>query len=100
MAAAPYNGGNPPAKSDFGDATIANPRKDAPPQTILGVEQKAWFKDQLKRSTATWKIWGNSLGALDIRIDPENIPPSMVDKPWPANTFGIWRPTIMGRCLS
>jgi alkaline phosphatase D len=85
------NGGNPPATLSFRDATIPNPREDSEPRTILGVEQKAWFKDRLRRSTATWKIWANSLGALDIRIDPENIPPSMVDKSWPANTFGILR---------
>ena len=85
------NGGNPPTTLSFRDATISNPRKDSEPRTILGVEQKAWFKDQLKRSTATWKIWANSLGALDIRIDPENIPTSMVEKRWPANTFGILR---------
>ena len=85
------NGGNPPATFSFRDATIPNPRKDSEPRTILGVEQKAWFKDQLKRSTATWKIWANSLGALDIRIDPEHFPTSMVEKTWPANTFGILR---------
>jgi alkaline phosphatase D len=85
------NGGNPPATLSFRGATIPNPRKDMEPRTILGVEQKAWFKDQLKRSTATWKIWANSLGALDIRIDPENIPTSMVEKKWPANIFGILR---------
>ena len=85
------NGGNPPATLSFRDATIPNPRKDSEPRTILGVDQKAWFKDQLKRSTATWKIWANSLGALDIRIDPEHFPTSMVEKKWPANTFGILR---------
>jgi alkaline phosphatase D len=85
------NGGNPPATLSFRDATIPNPRKDSEPRTILGVEQKAWFKDQLKRSTATWKIWANSLGAIDTRIDPENIPTSMVEKKWPASTFGILR---------
>ena len=85
------NGGSPPATLSFREATIPNPRKDSAPRTILGAEQKAWFKDQLKRSTATWKIWANSLGALDIRIDPENIPASMVDKKWPAGTFGILR---------
>jgi alkaline phosphatase D len=85
------NGGNPPATLSFRDATITNPRKDMEPRTILGVEQKAWFKDQLRRSTATWKIWANSLGAIDIRLDPEHIPPSMVAKPWPAGTFGVLR---------
>ena len=85
------NGGNPPATLSFRDATIDNPRKDKKPRTILGAEQKAWFKDQLRKSTATWKIWANSLGAIDIRLDPEHIPASMVAKQWPANTFGIFR---------
>ena len=78
-----FNGGNPPAELVFGDSRIANPQKDAPPQTILGAEQKAWFKDQLKRSTATWKIWGNSQGTLDMRADPQNLPAGYA-KPWPA----------------
>jgi alkaline phosphatase D len=85
------NGGNPPTTLSFRGATIPNPRKNMEPRTSLGVEQKAWFKGQLRKSTATWKIWANSLGALDIRIDPENIPTSMVEKRWPANTFGVLR---------
>src|SRR5437763_2660111 len=79
-----FNGGNPPAELAFGEARIPNPQKNAPPQTILGAEQKAWFKDQLKRSTATWKIWGNSQGALDERIDAQNLPAGLLPKPWPA----------------
>jgi alkaline phosphatase D len=78
-----FNRGNPPAELVFGDSRIPNPQKDAPPQTILGAEQKAWFKDRLKRSTATWKIWGNSQGALDMRADPQNLPAGYA-KPWPA----------------
>ena len=79
-----FNGGNPPAELAFGEARIPNPQKDAPPQTILGVTQKAWFKEQLRKSTATWKIWGNSEGALDERIDPQNLPAGMLPKAWPA----------------
>jgi alkaline phosphatase D len=79
-----FNGGNPPAELVFGEARIPNPQKDAPPQTILGATQKAWFKDQLRKSKATWKIWGNSEGALDERIDPQNLPAGMLPKPWPA----------------
>ena len=79
-----FNRGNPPAELAFGDARIPNPRKDAPPQTILGATQKGWFKDQLRKSKATWKIWGNSEGALDERIDPQNLPASMLPKPWPS----------------
>lgn len=79
-----FDGGNPPAELQFKDKKIPNPRRNAPPQTILGAEQKAWFKDQLKRATATWKIWGNSQGTLDSRADPENLPPGVTKQPWPA----------------
>src|SRR3954471_13757195 len=79
-----FNGGKPPAELAFGDARIRNPQKDAPPQTILGATQKAWFKDQLRTSKATWKIWGNSEGAIDERIDPQNLPAGLLPKPWPA----------------
>ncbi len=79
-----FNGGNAPAELVFGEGRIPNPQKDAPPQTILGATQKAWFKDQLRNSKATWKIWGNSEGALDERIDPQNLPAGLLPKPWPA----------------
>ena len=79
-----FNGGSPPAELAFGEARIPNPQKDAPPQTILGATQKAWFKDQLRNSKATWKIWGNSEGALDERVDPQNLPVGLLPKPWPA----------------
>jgi alkaline phosphatase D len=82
-----FNGGNPPQEIHFGDAHVPNPQLSAPPQTILGAEQKAWFKDRLKRSTATWKIWGNSEGALDSRADPQNLPPGLTKESWPPNTF-------------
>jgi alkaline phosphatase D len=82
-----FNGGSPPAEIRFQDASIANPQRTAPPQTILGVEQKAWFKDQLKQSTATWKIWGNSQGTLESRADPENLPSGLTKKPWPKGSF-------------
>ena len=79
-----FNGGNPPAELVFGESRIPNPQKDAPPQTILGAKQKVWLKDQLERATATWKIWGNSQGALDERADPQNLPSGFLTKPWPA----------------
>src|SRR4029078_11103641 len=40
-----FNGGNPPAEVSFNEAHVANPQRSAPPQTILGATQKAWFKD-------------------------------------------------------
>ena len=90
-----FNGGHPPAELSFGDAKIPNPRKDSAPRTILGIRQKEWFTDQLRRSTATWKIWGNSLGALDSRVDPQNLPGELMKermkKAWPADTFAVMR---------
>jgi alkaline phosphatase D len=82
-----FNGGNPPPEIRFNDAHVENPQRSAPPQTILGAEQKAWFKTKLESSTATWKIWGNSLGALDSRADPQNLPPGLTKESWPANTY-------------
>ena len=79
-----FDGGNPPAELAFGEARIPNPQKDAPPQSILGATQKAWFKDRLRKSSATWKIWGNSEGAIDERVDPHNLPAGLLPKPWPA----------------
>ena len=78
-----YNGGNPPEEVRFNDAHVPNPQRNAPPQTILGAKQKAWFKDKLKSSTATWKIWANSQGALDERADPQNLPPGLTKESWP-----------------
>src|SRR3982751_4213483 len=82
-----FNAGKPAAELSFGDITIPNPRKDSPPRTILGARQKRWFMDQLRRSAATWKIWGNSLGTLDLRADPQNLPDGLTTQKWPADTF-------------
>ncbi len=84
-----YGGGNPPAEVGFGDKRVPNPQKNAPPQTILGATQKAWFKDQLKRSTATWKIWGNSEGGPDLRADPQNLPPGITKESWPGGYASV-----------
>ncbi len=76
------NGGKPPATIPFGDKAFDNFAKDAPPQTILGATQKAWFLDRLKTSRATWKVWGATTGILDWRADPQNIPAGLT-QPWP-----------------
>jgi alkaline phosphatase D len=74
--------GGAPATIRFGDADVPNFRKDDPPQTILGAEQKEWFLGRLRASDATWKVWGNSAGTLDWRADPQHVPAEM-GKPWP-----------------
>ena len=82
-----FNGGNPPAQLEFNGKTIPNPRKDQPPQTLLGGKQKAWFKDRLRNSTATWKIWASSQSTLEQRADPENLPAELTKQKWPAGRF-------------
>ncbi|HUR96474.1 MAG TPA: alkaline phosphatase D family protein, partial [Pyrinomonadaceae bacterium] len=84
-----YDGGKPPAELHFRDVRISNPSKDKSPRTILGTDQKAWFKDELRKSKATWKIWGNSLGALDHRVDLQNLPAGMAKNAWPPDTYGM-----------
>ncbi len=79
------NGGNPPAEIRFNDAHVPNPRRNAPPATLLGVEQKAWFKERLRSSTAAWKIWANSKSAFDWRSDPQNLPAGLTKEAWPAD---------------
>lgn len=80
------NHGDPPADIAFGNKRIPNFRKSEPPATLLGRIQKAWLKQQLTTSKATWKIWGATNGTLDARTDPKNLPPGLT-KPWPGAGF-------------
>jgi alkaline phosphatase D len=77
-----YAEGKPPASIRYGETEVANFRRNDPPQTILGAAQKRWFLERLTNSQATWKIWGNSVGTLDFRVDPQNLPAGLT-KPWP-----------------
>ena len=77
-----YDGGRPPATIRYGGKDVSNFRKDDPPQTILGEEQKRWFLERLRASKATWKIWGNTTATLDMRADPQNLPAGLTH-PWP-----------------
>ena len=56
---------------------------------MLGKVQKAWFLQQLGNSTATWKLWGNSVGATDVRADLHNLPESGGPK-WPGAGYGVF----------
>ena len=84
-----YADGNPPAKISYGGVEIDNFRKSEPAQTILGARQKAWFLERLQASHATWKVWGNSLGTLDWRADPQNLPAD-VGKRWPGAGYACF----------
>jgi alkaline phosphatase D len=80
------NDGKPPATIRFGDTDVPNFARDLPPQTILGAQQKAWFLERLKASRATWKIWGNTTGTLDMRADPQNLPADVTPR-WPGSGY-------------
>ncbi len=82
-----YNNGSPPATIRFDGADIPNPRKNAQPQSMLGARQKAWFIGRLRDSKTTWKIWGNSVGMLDWRIDFQNLPKDVGPR-WPTAGYG------------
>ncbi|MEO7177291.1 MAG: alkaline phosphatase D family protein [Allosphingosinicella sp.] len=84
-----YNGGEPPATIPFGDSAIPNFRKGEPPVTLLGREQKAWFKRTIAASKATWKIWAASNGTLDWRADPQNLPAGLTAK-WPGAGYACF----------
>lgn len=79
-----YNHGTPPAtiSSNDGKINVPNIWATRPPQTVLGAEQKNWFFDRLKHSTAPWKLWGNTTATLEMRADPQNLPEG-ITKPWP-----------------
>jgi alkaline phosphatase D len=64
------NGGDPPDEV----AGFPNTRKDSPPGTILGPAQKQWWKDAMRNSSASFKVWANSLPLLRIRLDTTAVP--------------------------
>jgi len=44
------------------------PEVRAPGRTMLGREQKAWFLNKLTGSTRTWKMWGNEVMVMPLRV--------------------------------
>ena len=83
-----YAGGKPPATIPVGDKAVPNFRKEEAPFTMLGATQKAWLKERLTASRATWKIWGATNGTLDMRSDPQNLPAGLIKKPWVWPDYG------------
>lgn len=81
--------GAPPATLRFDGKDAPNPRRDATPGSMLGAEQKRWFKERLRTSTARWKLWGNSVGMLHRRTDFQNLPDE-VAADWPSEGYGLY----------
>jgi alkaline phosphatase D len=64
------NNNNPPDAVSFlgGAVVFPNVRKASPPGTMLGKRQKAWWKATMKGSDATWKLWGNEVTLMRLKI--------------------------------
>lgn len=69
-----YNHGSPPRVLPYGDHSRPNTAQQRAPGSLLGKEQKQWFKQCLKGSTANWKVWANSLPILALRLDLGALP--------------------------
>jgi alkaline phosphatase D len=83
-----YSGGKPPTRIRVGATEISNFRASSPPQSMLGVSQKQWLLERLASSTATWKLWGNTVAMLDWRTDLHRLP-SGTGAQWPGRGYGI-----------
>jgi alkaline phosphatase D len=64
------NNNDPPDAVSFlgGAVVFPNLRKASPPGTILGKAQKAWWKATMKGSNATWKLWGNEVTLMRLKV--------------------------------
>ena len=78
--AAPSTAGNPPAELRFGDATRRQLRaRTRRRRRSSAPTRRPGSRSACASSTATWKIWGNSLGTLDWRADPQNLPAGLTE---------------------
>lgn len=69
-----YQHGNPPELLPFGDGSHPNIARNRAAGIMLGAQQKHWFKNQLRESGANWKVWGNALPILPLRLDLSSLP--------------------------
>lgn len=61
------NSNNPPATiAALGG--LPNPRRASPVGTMLGKDQKEWWKSTMRASDATWKLWGNQVPMMRMFV--------------------------------
>ncbi|MDX6582723.1 MAG: alkaline phosphatase [Solirubrobacterales bacterium] len=46
------------------------PDEGTPGRTMLGADQKAWFKKAVAKSKATWKLWASEVMVMSLDITP------------------------------
>lgn len=73
-AGSAYGDGHPPQTLPYGDGSAVNPASDRAPGSLLGAQQREWFLSTVKTSTARWKIWGNALPLMPMRLDLSALP--------------------------
>src|SRR5580704_8139389 len=64
---------NRPALSVSGTSKFRTSVKRIPPRPCSEPSKKR----------GSWKIWGSTTSTLDMRADPQNLPPGMVASAWP-----------------
>ena len=69
-----YNNGRPPDTLPFGDGQIPNPARSRPAGSMLGPRQRGWFQEKLANSEATWRVWGNGIPCMTLRLDLNTLP--------------------------
>lgn len=74
------NDGNPPATVTLAGIPFTNVRAASPPGTMLGKQQKAWWKATMKGSDATWKLWGNEVTLMRLRLAQAGIAALVADR--------------------
>lgn len=63
------NDGRPPAFLGVGGMVFENPRRHSPPGSILGAQQKAWWKAVMSESQSRWRLWGNSVPLMRFKVE-------------------------------
>jgi alkaline phosphatase D len=51
-----------------------DPKEASAKPSLLGATQKAWFLDAVKKSDATWKVWGNEVQVYQMALDLTKLP--------------------------
>ncbi|WBQ11328.1 alkaline phosphatase D family protein [Hyphomonadaceae bacterium ML37] len=67
------NDGAPPLELTFAGQTFENPRATHAPGTMLGHEQRDWFKSVMRASRARWRAWANSVPLSPMRLDSDSV---------------------------
>lgn len=51
-----------------------DPKEASFKPSLLGKEQKEWFLDAVKKSNATWKVWGNEVQVYEMALELGKLP--------------------------